>query len=185
MGEDEWPQVTRATSALLQRRIWINDAAGISIAEVARQARAWKRRHGISALLVDYVQRIRATDRSIPRHEQVAEVVMSLKQLARDLRIPVVALAQVNRGVEQRANKRPGMGDLKDSGTIEQEADVIITLYRDDVYDPDSPDKGTAELDVMKNRHGPTGWIRIAWLAESMQFRPLSSHAVERGVANG
>jgi len=168
--DEDWPKMTRAVSNLQNKPIRINDRAGISISQLVRQARAWKHHHDIKALYVDYIQRIKATDQRAKTHEQVGEVVTTLKDLARDLDIPVIALAQVNREVEKRNNKRPGMGDIKDSGTIEQEADVVACLYRDDAYNDESPDKGTAEVDIVKNRHGPTGFVRVVWLAQYMRF---------------
>lgn len=170
LEDDDWPKITGAVSRLPVDHMHINDHAGITITELARQARAWHHQHGIRALFVDYIQRIRAEDISLPRHEQVAQVVMTLKQIARDLDIPVVALAQVNRGVESRPNKRPTMGDIKDSGAIEQEADVILTLYRDEVYHEDTPERGVAEIAVAKNRHGPVCALRASWLGWCMRF---------------
>jgi replicative DNA helicase len=123
------------------------------------------------------VQRIEAMDRKLARHERVGDVVRGLKNLSRDLGIPVVALAQVGRQVEQRADKRPGMADLADSGDIEKEADQILTLYREGVYNPDHEHAGTAEISVEKNRHGPTGFVRVAWLKETMRFEDLAHAA--------
>ncbi|GAF82796.1 unnamed protein product, partial [marine sediment metagenome] len=110
----------------------------------------------------------------LPKHEQVGDIAMRLKELARELNIPVVALAQVSRKVESREDKRPLMGDIKDSGTIEQEADSILTLYRDEVYNEDSPDKGTCEVNFKKNRHGGTGLVRVQWSAPTMRFNDLT-----------
>ena len=170
----EWNKVTRTVSGLANKRIWINDQPGPTIEQVIRQARKWKFQHDIKILYLDYIQRIKA-DASLPRHEQVGAIAMALKELARELGIPVVALAQVNRSVEARPNKRPYMSDLKDSGAIEQEADNIMTLYRDEVYDPESKDKGIVEIAVMKNRHGPTGLIRAVWNAEFMRFEDFEA----------
>lgn len=108
-----------------------------------------------------------------PRHEQVGEIAMTLKELARTLDIPIIALAQINRAVESRPDKRPSTGDIKDSGTIEQEADQILTLYRDEVYNEDTEDRGIAEVDVKKNRHGATGCIRLEWIASSLKFKKI------------
>ncbi|RLW59571.1 MAG: hypothetical protein B6D75_08745 [gamma proteobacterium symbiont of Stewartia floridana] len=170
-----WARVTEATGKLEERKYFIYDKAAPTIMDVVREARAWKPKHGIRILFVDYLQRLQATSKSIPRHEQIAEVAMGLKEIARDLDIPVVAMAQVNRGVENRDCKRPGMADLKDSGAIEQESDVVVMLYRDQVYHPDTNDVGVAELNIEKNRHGPGGTIRVAWLEQSMRFEDLST----------
>ncbi len=171
---NEWNKVTRTVSELANKRVWINDQPGPTIEQVIRQARKWKFQHDIKILYLDYIQRIKA-DASLPRHEQVGAIAMALKELARELEIPVVALAQVNRSVEARPNKRPYMSDLKDSGAIEQEADNIMTLYRDEVYNPESKDKGIVEIAVMKNRHGPTGLIRAVWNAEFMRFEDFEA----------
>lgn len=175
LSEQSWSRITEATSRLNQMSYHINDQASPSILDVVRQARVWKHKYGIEVLYVDYIQRIQAAMTTVPRHEQVAEVTMGLKELARDLDIPVVALAQVNRNVEQRPDKRPSMGDLKDSGAIEQEADVITMLYRDEVYNQATQDAGIAELNVEKNRHGPTGRVTVTWAAESMRFEDIQS----------
>lgn len=172
VDDADWPRVTHAVGVLSERKIRINDRPNPTIEEVMRQARKWKFQYDIQSLYVDYIQRIRALPKA-PRHEQVGFVALSLKELARELSIPVIALAQVNRNVEERQNKRPTMADLKDSGSIEQEADTVITLYRDEVYDENSENKGIAELNVLKNRHGPTGLIRCVWRAESMTFHNL------------
>lgn len=171
MTDDDWGQINAGLALLKQAaEMRMNDKPGISISDCITQARQWKQKHDINALYLDYIQKIKPSDTRMPRHEQVGEIVTSLKDLAKELDIPVIALAQVNRTVEGRENKRPNQGDLKESGTIEQEADQIIMLYRDEVYDPETKDKGIAELDVTKNRHGPTGMIRACWSAASMLF---------------
>jgi replicative DNA helicase len=175
VSDEEWPKVSNAVMRLADKRIFINDKPHPSIDDVMRQARKWKFQYDIKAVYIDYLQRIRAPSTMVraPRHEQVGYVALCMKELARELDIPVVALAQVNRSVEERVNKRPNMGDLKDSGSIEQEADLILLLYRDDVYNEDSADRGIMEVNVAKNRHGPTGNIRCAWDAESMTVNDL------------
>jgi replicative DNA helicase len=177
--DQDWPRITHGASVLSDKKMWIFDKPNPSIDDVMRQARQWKFQHDIKVLYLDYLQRIRV-DFKAPRHEQVGYVALSLKELARELDIPVVALAQINRNVEERENKRPGMGDIKDSGSIEQEADIVVTLYRDEVYDENTEQRGIAELDVKKNRHGPTGLIRCLWMAETMTFENLATY---RGAA--
>ena len=176
MDDADWPRLTHAASLLNDSKIEIMDRSQPTIAEIERQARAWRHRAGIGALYVDYIQRLRGSGRE-RRHEDVGDVVRGLKGIARDLEIPVVALAQVNRSVEARGDKRPLPGDLKDSGEIEQEADEILMLYRDEVYRPDSHEAGTAEINITKNRHGPTGRLHTAWLADSMRFANLAPRA--------
>lgn len=168
LNDAEWGMLAATISDLSTRGIKINESAAPKISDVVRQAREWKHRDGIKALFVDYLQRLKGSKEK--RHEEVAEIAMTLKELARELDIPVIALAQVSREVDKKPNPRPGMGDLKDSGTIEQEADMIVLLYRDEVYHPESQDAGTAEFLVDKNRHGPTGMIRTYWIADQMRF---------------
>lgn len=170
LEEFDYQKLTNTVSKFHQNNnIWINDRSGISIVDVIRQARKWKHQHNIKALYIDYIQRIKWTDQRIAKWEQVGNVVMSLKELARDLNIPVIALAQVNREVEKRADKQPTMGDLANSSEIEKEADVIMTLYRDEAYNEDSQDKGIMEVGVCKNRHGPTGIVRTVWVEHFMR----------------
>jgi replicative DNA helicase len=170
--DEDYGKLRASIAEMINRKVWMYDRSAPTIGEVCRIARKWKHQHGIKALLVDYIQRIES-DKGSRKHEQVGDVARQLKNLARDLQIPVIALGQVSRDVERREDKRPHMGDLSDSSEIEKEADQIIMLYRDDVYNPDSPDKGTAELLIEKNRHGPTGFVRCAWLAETMRFGNL------------
>lgn len=170
---DDLQQLAFAVQRLIEKDCMIFDRAAPNIAEVSRMARKWKQQNGIQALFVDYIQRIEGTDRREKKYERVGEVTRTLKNLARDLDIPVIALCQVGRHVDKEKDKRPNMGDMSDSSEIEKEADQILTLYRDEVYNDDTPDKGIAEINVEKNRHGPTGFVKCAWLAETMRFKDL------------
>lgn len=170
VGDAEMKAVIAVNRMLKDYHIY--DQSSPTILDIMRQARKWKHRHGIRILFVDYIQRIKgAGDR---RHEQVGDVVRGLKTLARDLNIPVVALAQVSRAVESRQDRRPNMGDLSDSSEIEKEADQVLTLYRDEVYDENTLDKGIAEIDICKNRHGHTGFVKVAWHGATVSFGDLS-----------
>lgn len=172
IAESDWTRITGGVTKLRDLPMWIFDRSAIHIDELCRVARRWKQQYGIRALYIDYLQRITAS--GAKKWEVVAEVVFRLKCLARELGIPVVVLAQVKREVEQRPkDKRPHMADICDSSEIEKEADQVITMYRDDYYHEDSEDKGTAELIVDKNRHGPTGFVRVAFLPKTMQFANL------------
>lgn len=174
LTSDDWSKVTAATVALAgPNHISINDQSVITISEIARQARKWKHSNGIQMLVVDYIQRIATEDKRMARHEHVGEVVRGLKSLAKELDIPVIALAQVRREVESRNDKRPHMGDIADSSEVEKEADVVVTLYRDEVYNDDSDQKGLIEYIVCKNRHGDTGAIRARWRPEYMLLENL------------
>lgn len=186
LQEDEWPKLTAAHHALKDRQIYINDEPSINIIGLARQAREWKYRYDIGALFVDYVQRIKGSTKGQNKLEQVTEVVGALKSLAKELNIPVIALAQVNRSVDSRPDKRPNMGDLSDASEIEKEADSIIMLYRDEVYNEDTNSKGIAELIFEKNRHGPTGTVRCMFQGQYMRFRELAPQSYQEqhgGVA--
>lgn len=169
LNQSEWDRLQSAQINLASKQIFINDDAGIDIASLARQARAWKFEHNIKAVYVDYLQRIKATIKSENNHEKVAEVAARLKDLARELCIPVISLAQVNRKVEDRTDKRPFMSDIAESGVIEREADQVITLYRDEVYNQNTPEKGVMEINICKNRHGPTGMIKTKWSGACMK----------------
>ncbi|MCZ4284575.1 hypothetical protein O4H29_06970 [Marinobacter salarius] len=177
--DEEWDTLKKAVNRLQVKSIRVNDEPGISISKIIRQARDWKFKYGIEALYVDYLQKIRATDKRMKKHEQVGEVAGLLKNLARELEIPVIALAQVNRDCEKRPNKRPMNSDLADASEIEKEADEILFLYRDEVYNADSQDKGIAEIDISKNRHGPTGMVRCAFIGKFMQFKELAPKAYQ------
>jgi replicative DNA helicase len=172
VDDEDLAKLHASVKRLIERKTWVYDRSAPTIGEVCRVIRKWHHQHGIRIAFVDYIQRIES-DRGDKRYERVGDVVRQLKNLARDLQIPVIALAQVSRAVEQRQDKRPHMGDLSDSSEIEKEADQILMLYRDEVYDPESKDRGTAELLIEKNRHGPTGFVRCAWLAETMKFGNL------------
>ena len=166
VGEHETKAVITANHRL--KDYWIYDRSAPTIDEIVKVARRWKHKHDIQVLFIDYIQRIQGKGKA--RHEQVGDVVRSLKTLARDLSIPVVALAQVARQVEARDNKRPGMGDLSDSSEIEKEADQIITMYRDEVYNNNTDEPGICELKVCKNRHGYTGTVVARWIGEHVSF---------------
>lgn len=170
LHNDDWQKVATASSQLMGKQAWILDKPAPSLAEVANFARRLTTQHNIRALYLDYLQRVRPRDRSLPKHEQIGELAMGLKELARELDIPVIALAQVNREVEKRMNRRPSMGDLKHSGEIEQEADCVMLIYRDEVYNEGSTDKGIAEIIIDKNRHGEIGTVKLGWRGEYMTF---------------
>ena len=171
MSDTDAALIARSMQDLKSMNGRIYDKPQCTIGQVQAKAREWVNKYGVDCLYVDYLQDIRANNTSIPKHEQVAEVSSGLKNIARELKIPVIALAQVNRNVESRpTNKRPGMSDIKDSGQIEQDADQIITLYRDEYYNPDTDKKGVVEVDIKKNRHGQTGCIEMEWRGSSMQF---------------
>lgn len=174
LDEDFVNKMGMAARRLINKQIWINDQPGINIIQVCKQIREWVYRYGIKIAYVDYVQKIKGSSPRMTPKEIAAEVASTLKNLAKELNVPIVALAQVNREVDKRPDPRPNMGDLANAGEIEMEADLVIMLYRDEVYFEDTMDKGIAELLIEKNRHGPTGRIRTAWIGKYMQFKPLT-----------
>lgn len=175
IDDEDFPICTAALSRLTTQDCVIYDKPAPTLSEVIHVARRWKVERGIRILYLDYIQRIKHGNAKQPRHERVAEVAEGLKELARELEIPVVALAQVARAVDERANKRPGMADLSDSSALEKEADQVLMLYRDEVYNPESEHRGTAELILEKNRHGAIGMVRIAFNAPIVTFTGLAA----------
>jgi len=178
MGRADWDAVSKTMKNLKDTVIHINDKSAPTIIDVVRQTRKWKREHDIKGIYLDYIQRMRGP-KGMKRHEQVEEIVRGLKELAKELDIAVIALAQVNRDVEKRSDKRPHMADLRDSGAIEQEADNVMMLYRDEVYNENTRATGVAEINIEKNRHGRTGFIKIEWRAEQMVFMNLGPQHME------
>jgi replicative DNA helicase len=175
IGNEEFGQISTAIQQINNTGGYIYDKSGPFMSEIEATAREVHHNHGCSAIYLDYLQRIKHENPSLPPHQAIGDIAMRLKELARELDVPVVALAQVSRKVEAREDKRPLMGDIKDSGTIEQEADSILTLYRDEVYNEDSQDKGICEVNFKKNRHGGTGMVRVQWTAPTMRFNDLTN----------
>jgi len=170
LNDEDWQDITRSIVNLKDREFYCNDKSSQTILDIKRQARQWKHKYNINALFVDYIQRIKPIDPRQNKLETVSQTAEGLKDIARELGIPVVTLAQVNRGVESRIDKRPNMGDLKDSGVIEQESDVIMFLYRDEVYNNETHEKNTAEIIIEKNRSGPTGLVKTQWNGACLKF---------------
>lgn len=177
---DEFEQNTlmEASNEMRQFPIFIDDVAGRTMSQVAAIARRLKRRQQLDIVIIDYLQLIESEDRNLPREQQISSITRRLKFLAKDLSIPVIALAQLNRGVEQREDKRPRLSDLRESGAIEQDADIVMFLHRPEAYDPeDRP--GEADLIVAKNRHGPIGTVELVWLKEMLKFGDKSPISVD------
>ncbi len=173
IGDDEWPKLTHAIGVLDEAPIYIDESPALTAMEVRARARRLARqcKNGQLGLIVlDYLQLMSGTGSGENRATEISEISRSLKGLAKELHVPVIALSQLNRSLEQRPNKRPVMSDLRESGAIEQDADVIVFIYRDEVYNPDSPDKGTAEIIIGKQRNGPTGTVRMTFLGEYTRF---------------
>lgn len=169
---EQWSRLSAGVSSRRDAPIWIYDRSALTLDELVAIARKWKHQHGIRALYIDYAQRI--TVPGADRITEVSAIARGLKNLARDLKLPVVSLAQVKAEVDKRDDKRPNAGDLANSDELTREADQIVMLYRDAAYNHNSEDKGTAELLIEKNRHGPTGFKRVAFREETMQFADLA-----------
>ena len=173
--EEEWPRVTSAITLLSDAKIFIDDTPALSPGELRARARRLKREHDLGLIVIDYLQLMAVPGNKENRATEISEISRGLKALAKELNIPVIALSQLNRSLEQRTNKRPVMADLRESGAIEQDADVIIFIYRDEYYNQDSPDKGQAEIIIGKQRNGPTGTIKLTFLGQYTKFENYSS----------
>lgn len=171
LEDDDWPRITSAISMLSSKKLLIDDSGALSPFEVRARARRMARAYGgLSLIVIDYLQLMRVPGHSEHRAAEISEISRSLKALARELNVPVVVLSQLNRGLEQRPEKRPLMSDLRESGAIEQDADLIVFIYRDEVYHKESNDKGTAEIIIGKQRNGPTGTVRLTFLGQYSRF---------------
>jgi len=171
LEEEDWARLTSAVSILSKAPIFIDDTPGLSPTELRARARRLAREQGdLGLIVIDYLQLMQIHGMKENRATEISAISRSLKGLAKELQVPVVALSQLNRSLEQRPNKRPVMSDLRESGAIEQDADVIIFIYRDEVYNPESSDKGTAEVIIGKQRNGPIGSIRLAWHGAYTRF---------------
>ncbi|HBR97874.1 MAG TPA: replicative DNA helicase [Gammaproteobacteria bacterium] len=185
IGDADWPRITSAISLLDQKRnIFIDDTPGLSPTEVRARCRRLAREEGdLRLVVIDYLQLMQVSGRSENRTAEISEISRSLKALAKELNVPVVALSQLNRSLEQRPDKRPVMSDLRESGAIEQDADVIIFIYRDEVYNPESQEKGSAEVLIRKQRNGPTGMVRLTFLGQFTRFENFSPEVYAGGDA--
>jgi replicative DNA helicase len=171
LSDEDWPRLSSAISMLSEAKMYIDDTPALTPQELRARARRVARENGgLSLIVVDYLQLMTVAGSSENRTNEVSEISRSLKALAKELNVPLVALSQLNRGLESRTDKRPIMSDLRESGAIEQDADLIAFIYRDEVYNPDSPDKGTAEIIIRKQRNGPIGDVRLAFLGEYTRF---------------
>ena len=176
LNDQEWQQLAFALGKLHEAPIYIDETGGINPIDLRARARRLHRQCGkLGLIVIDYIQLMVGARQSDNRANEVSEISRSLKALAKELEVPVIALSQLSRKVEERTDKRPMMSDLRESGAIEQDADVIMMMYREDYYKPDTPDKGMAEVIIGKQRNGPTGTVRLAFLGEYTRFENLAS----------
>ncbi len=170
LTDDDWPRLTSAVSLLNEAPIFIDDTPALTPMELRARARRIKREHGLGLLIVDYLQLMQSAETIENRATEISHITRALKALAKELNVPLIAMSQLNRSLENRTDKRPVMSDLRESGAIEQDADVILFIYRDEVYNEDSPEKGVAEIIIGKQRNGPTGKVRLTFLGEYTRF---------------
>lgn len=172
LTNEEWTKLTMAMGVISNSPLFIDDTPGISIEEIKKKCRKLKRERGLSLVLIDYLQLVTVmqSNKSTNRQEEVSIISKSLKALARELNVPIIALSQLSRGVESRQDKRPMMSDIRESGSIEQDADVVAFLYRDDYYNADTEAKNIIEIIISKQRNGPTGVVELAFIKEFNKF---------------
>jgi replicative DNA helicase len=173
IADDEWPRLTEAWGRLSEAPLYIDETPALNALELRSRARRLHRQvggPGLGLIVIDYLQLMSAASQGENRATEISEISRSLKALAKELAVPVMALSQLNRSLEQRPNKRPMMSDLRESGAIEQDADVIFFIYRDEVYNPDSVDKGVAEIIIGKQRNGPIGTVKLTFQGQFTRF---------------
>lgn len=174
LDDRDWERLIAGASVIGRSKLIIDDTPGISISELRSKCRKYKLEHNLDIIMIDYLQLMTGSGHTESRQLEIAEISRSLKSLARELNVPVVALSQLSRQVEQRPDHRPMLSDLRDSGAIEQDADVVMFLYRDDYYNHDSEKKGILEVIIAKQRNGPIGTVELAWLPEYTKFANLN-----------
>jgi replicative DNA helicase len=183
LTSEDWGKLTMAMGSLSNAGIYIDDTPGVKINEIQSKCRRLKQENGLSMILIDYLQLIQGNGRAGEnRQQEVSEISRSLKALARELEVPVIALSQLSRGVESRQDKRPMMSDIRESGSIEQDADIVAFLYRDDYYDKESENKNIIEIIIAKQRNGPTGTVELAFVKEYNKFVNLEKRFEDSGV---
>jgi replicative DNA helicase len=175
LSESDWPRLTLAAGTLSDAPIFIDDAAALSVLELRAKARRLNAEHGLGMIMIDYLQLMRGRAKVESRQQEISEISRSLKALAKELNVPVIAVSQLSRRTEERQGMRPQLSDLRESGAIEQDADVILFIYRDEVYNrsEDNPNRGKAEIIIGKQRNGPTGKIELAYLDKFTTFKEL------------
>ncbi len=185
LNEDDWPKLTHAIQKMNDAQVYIDETPALSSIELRSRSRRLARKCGqLGLIIVDYLQLMSANSPGENRATEISEISRNLKSLAKELNCPVIALSQLNRSLEQRPNRRPVMSDLRESGAIEQDADLILFIYRDEVYNPDSPDKGTAEIIIGKQRNGPIGQVRMTFLGQFTKFENYTGASSSYGAGD-
>ena len=176
LNDQEWERLIESAGVIGRSRLIIDDTPGISISELRSKCRKFKLEHNLSMIIIDYLQLMSSGGRTDSRQQEISDISRSLKSIARELGVPVLALSQLSRAVEQRPDHRPMLSDLRESGAIEQDADVVMFIYRDDYYHPDTDKKGVSEIIIAKQRNGPIGTVELAWLPEYTKFANLERY---------
>ena len=182
ISDEDWVRVTAATSQLAEAKIFIDESPSLTPTEIRARARRVAREHGLDLVVVDYLQLMQVPGTKENRATEIAEISRGLKALAKELAVPVIALSQLNRGVEQRTEKKPVMSDLRESGAIEQDADMILLIYREEVYDKNTPKRGIAEIDLAKHRNGEIGTFLLTFQGQYSRFSNFASDSYAEGV---
>ena len=174
LADSDWEKLIEAAGVIGASNLIIDDTPGISISELRSKCRKYKLEHDLKLVIIDYLQLMSGSGRSTDsRQQEISDISRSLKALARELNVPVIALSQLSRAVEQRPDHRPMLSDLRESGAIEQDADVVMFIYRDDYYNKDSENKNIAEIILAKQRNGPIGTVNLVWLPQYTKFANL------------
>jgi replicative DNA helicase len=175
LSPELWQRVVREASKLYQMPFYVDDSPGLTVTAIRAKCRRMRRKHGLGLVVVDYLQLMQGPVRSENRQQEIADISRALKNLARELHVPVIAVSQLNRQLEARENKRPRLGDLRESGAIEQDADIVVFIYRDEYYNPGGDEPGLAEINIAKHRAGGTGTVLMNFAAEFTRFRNYTS----------
>lgn len=181
LDEDDWMKLAAAMTPLSKASIYIDDTPGIGVMDIRAKCRRLKLEKGLGLVMIDYLQLMQGRGRAENRQQEISEISRSLKSLARELNVPVITLSQLSRAPESRSDHRPILSDLRESGAIEQDADIVMFLYRDDYYHKDSEKKNIAEVIIAKHRNGPTGTVELLWLAQYTKFVSLDKYRTEEG----
>jgi len=182
LSEEDWPRIDTAMTQLSQAPIFIDETPSLTPTDLRARARRLKREHNLGLIVVDYLQLMQVPGTKENRATEISEISRSLKALARELNLPVIALSQLNRSVEQRQEKKPVMSDLRESGALEQDADVIMMIYREEVYEANTPRKGIADVIIAKQRNGPTGDVQMTFLGQFTKFENFAPEAYGEGA---
>jgi replicative DNA helicase len=182
LQEEDWPRIDSAMTQLGAANIFVDETPGLSPTEIRARARRLKRERGLDLVVVDYLQLMQVPGNKENRATEISEITRSLKALAKELKVPVIALSQLNRGVEQRQEKKPVMSDLRESGSIEQDSDLILLIYREEFYEQNTTRKGIADIIIAKQRNGPTGEVQLTFLGQYTKFENYAPESYADGV---